>query len=465
MTSCQPKLHRKRQIFGKVSSACDVAEPLAAADGIVRIDTGSDATPEVSMNERNLALRSLSRVANVPGAVVGKQSFTCEIVGSGSLTEVPDMDVYLRGCGLSRTNLYYLDVKVPPVSESIARGATLVGATSGALALVALPVDGTTTRVFVEIVSGTFQADELIDVQGGTAGVFTAVGAQVAGGFQYTPISQDFEFLTIISEEDGVFKMLRGGLGTVSFSSEASGIGKAEFNFTGVVDKKALQVATDGQTGSVPIVKGTLLYSSDKIIELQRDYNTTGGYDTIIFRQVAGDAVADDDAFLNAAGTDGFTINGTPTGAYSGDRTLTDGIPFRTTIPPILQDAKCKLGDFSPVFNSVSLDVGNNVIPRPDANDPTGLASAYITERNVSGTYDPEMVGVTDFDFIDAWENGELFYNQVKFGSEEGNTVWFIMPQVQPQNVGDQEREGMAGVSWEFEAKGADDNELAIIFV
>lgn len=465
MNYCQPLLYRKRQILASISSSCDVAEPLDAADGILRVDVGSDGTPELNMNERNLALPSLSRVPNVPGAIVGKQAFTSEILGSGALTDVPDMDVFLRGCGFNRLNLHYLDIKVPPASETIARGATLEGAISGALARVVLPVDAATTRIFVEIISGTFQADESIDIQGGSSGVFVNKAEQVLGGYEYKPRSQDFEYLTIMSEEDGVFKMMRGALGTVSFSAEASGIGKAEFDFTGVVDKKALTVPTDAQVGAVPIAKGTLLYSGEKVIELLRKFDTTGGYDTILFRERAGVAVADDDVFLDASGSNGFTINGTPTKAYSGDRALTANVPFRSTVPPILQDSECKLGTFTPVYNSLSLDVGNNVIPRPDANDPTGLASAYITERNVSGTYDPEMVSTADFDFLGNWFNGDLFYNQVKFGSEEGNTVWFILPEIQAQSVGDQEREGMAGVSWEFEAKGADDSELAIIFV
>lgn len=469
MTACQPKLSRKRQLLAAIQTDCESLAPMGADDGLIRLEVGGDFTPEQAMNERNLALINLSKLPNVPGATVGKGSFTSEVVGSGSLANTPDADVYLRASGLERINLSYLDIKVPPASEEIAKNAIIVGATSGATGRVAVPIDARTTRVFIELISGNFQADESINVQGGSTGVFTALAAEQTGGFEYSPISQDFEFASIQSEEDGLVKMMRGALLNFSVSAEASGIGKFEWEATGVIDKTALIVGADAVVGGPTIAKGTLLYSTtsgNKTIELQRFYDSADPEAAIIvYRLVSGSAVADNDVFLDAGAANGFTIDGTPTKAYVRDQAMTTGVAFRTTIPPVLQDARCKIGSFSPVINSINFDLGNNVISRVNANDPTGLVSSYITDRAPSGSFDPEMVSASSFDFMNNWFSGGTFAGQFKFGNQEGNTIWIIIPAMQAQNASQGEREGMDTVGWDFNATGSDNSEFSIVFV
>lgn len=461
--SCQPKLSRKRQIFAKVSSDCETLEPLVAADGLLVIDVGADDTPEVNMNEREIARKYLSRVPNVPGAIVGSIQATAELVGSGDLTVAPPVGIYLQGCGYRVINLSNFGIKTPPATESIPRNSILEGATSGATARVVVPITPETKKVFVEMVSGAFQADEQVNVQDGSTNVFVAEGAQISGGFSYQPVSENFSFLSMLLEKDGNFSAMHGALGTASFSFEASTIPKVEFDFTGVVDEDALEVATDAPVGVSTLTAGTLLYSGNKIIKLLRDYNSADIYSTIVFDEING-TVVDNDAFLAENATDGFTINGTPSRAYYGVRNMTD-VTYLDVIPDVVQDTETKIGSFTPVFSTISFDMGNTVIPRPDANSKTGLISAYINGRNPNGSIDPEEVALTDFDFYRGWFKGDLFDFGFKIGREEGNTIHFFMPKIQNQNVADGDREGMDTMSLEYEAKGDADDEVEIVFV
>ena len=74
------------------------------------------------------------------------------------------------------------------------------------------------------------------------------------------------------------------------------------------------------------------------------------------------------------------------------------------------------------------------------------------------------MVSVDDFDFMNSWFNGDLNPLQYRIGNEVGYTTWVFMPSIQAQNVNDQDRDGIAAVSYDFEAKGKQDNELEIVF-
>jgi hypothetical protein len=459
--TCNPKLYRKRQMLGKPQASCGILEPLSADDGKLRVEVGQDATPEVNMNERNLALRYLSKVPNVPGAIMGKMSFMSEIVGSGDVSIVPESDTYLRGCGLSRLNLNILEMVIPS-NTSVVRNALLVGQTSSAVGRLVVPLDGSEIRAYIEVISGTFVDTELIDVQGGATGIFTMSGAPVVGGFSYVPISENFEYLTLRSEEDGYKKTMNDAMGTFTISAESSTIGKFEFEFSGVVDKKAFSAITTA-TG-VTFSTDSILYSGQKTIEVLRAYDSDDAdLNTLIYRNIEGVAVNTD---VYTDGTDSLTIAQVPEKAYFGDGAMTDNIDYYDTVPPILQDSKTQWGGFQPIFNSVSFDLANEVSVRANANSHTGLASAFITARTPSGSIDPEMTeSASDFDFYNSWFDGELNEMQFRFGEVQGNGVWVFMPQIQAQSVADADKEGMSGNTYDFEAKGENDNELEIVFI
>ena len=260
--SCNPKLYRKRQLLAKVQSDCNVLEPLTADDGKLRVEVGQDSTPEVNMNERNMASAYLSNLPNVPGAVMGKLKVTAEVVGTGNLTDRPECGTLLRGCRFREIILSQVQIAVPPIAiAKIARNAIIVGATSGATGRVVVPVTAASNVVTYEPITDVFTAGELIDVQDGDAGVFTTGAIPSDGGTAYALRSSNYELITIRSEEDGHYKSMMNAMGTFSLSAEASGIAKLEFEFTGVVDRKALTCATATTIGSL-VLSGEYLYAT-----------------------------------------------------------------------------------------------------------------------------------------------------------------------------------------------------------
>ncbi len=63
-------------------------------------------------------------------------------------------------------------------------------------------------------------------------------------------------------------------------------------------------------------------------------------------------------------------------------------------------------GSWQPCISSFSMDLGNNVVMRPCTTDVSGFASAIITDRNITASFDPESALVADYDIYGDWESG-----------------------------------------------------------
>lgn len=76
----------------------------------------------------------------------------------------------------------------------------------------------------------------------------------------------------------------------------------------------------------------------------------------------------------------------------------------RPTLQPMrFASAGLSIGGYSPKIRELTLDFGNQVIMREDANDPSGCAHAVITGRNLHGHIDPELVTVATKDYHNEW--------------------------------------------------------------
>jgi hypothetical protein len=99
-------LTRRRVIAGKIEAVEGTAEVVTVAEaGIVAIDPKFDL--DVKMYDRaNVMLNSLSKLPSVPGARMGKITFSAELKGSGvaySALVKPAIGIYLRACGFAET--------------------------------------------------------------------------------------------------------------------------------------------------------------------------------------------------------------------------------------------------------------------------------------------------------------------------------------------------------------------------
>jgi hypothetical protein len=83
-----------------------------------------------------------------------------------------------------------------------------------------------------------------------------------------------------------------------------------------------------------------------------------------------------------------FTFQGlwnTPT-----DASVPGSITWLNTKPPLFRSSSATVGSWSPVFRSLTLDLGNNIVRRDDGNSTTGVRGFVITGRNPRLTIDPE---------------------------------------------------------------------------
>lgn len=102
--------------------------------------------------------------------------------------------------------------------------------------------------------------------------------------------------------------------------------------------------------------------------------------------------------------------------------------------------------DWSPKISELSFDLGNEVILREDAEDPSGYASALIVARRVTGAMDPEAALVATRDTFGDWLSlEEIDWSLILGGgSANGNVVEFGGSRMQFTNVQGENRNGIA---------------------
>ena len=72
------------------------------------------------------------------------------------------------------------------------------------------------------------------------------------------------------------------------------------------------------------------------------------------------------------------------------DASIPGSITWLDTVPPLFRSAGATIGSWSPVFRTLTFDLGNNIVRRDDANHAVGVRGFLITERNPRVTIDPE---------------------------------------------------------------------------
>ena len=94
--------------------------------------------------------------------------------------------------------------------------------------------------------------------------------------------------------------------------------------------------------------------------------------------------------------------------------------------------------------NEVRLDCGNTVALRRCITEESGIAGVLITNRNITGSIDPEAVLQSDYDFFAKLKSGDTASMKIDIGSEFGNSVSFEAPRVQITESSFSDRDGIA---------------------
>jgi hypothetical protein len=149
------------------------------------------------------------------------------------------------------------------------------------------------------------------------------------------------------------------------------------------------------------------------------------------------------------------------TGIYAG--AIDGSIPSQTvnqTLPPVFVSASLSIDSYAAVVENLSIDIGNEIGKRPDANAATGILEYFIKDRKASAEIDPEVVALATKDFHAMWENSsqvafaatigqtggnkcvisapKVVVDELKYGDRESQLI-YAMPLILTPNAGDDE--------------------------
>lgn len=230
MSTCDPLLDRVKQLGAAVEASCGAGHTFTNADFKARI---SSATVETNMSpiEDDTLTATLSPRPIVMGEKLNTVQVSARLVGSGVAGTKPESDVLLRGCGMVSAVLNKIPIGAVTGGPFLP-GEVITQATSLATGRVMRPcIDGDDDLYFI-ILSGTWNGTGEI-TGGASTATATPSAVHAADGHVYHPVSNGQETIALRLEEDGRYKETDGAMGTLSMSSDSSGVLTAEFTFQG----------------------------------------------------------------------------------------------------------------------------------------------------------------------------------------------------------------------------------------
>ena len=139
---------------------------------------------------------------------------------------------------------------------------------------------------------------------------------------------------------------------------------------------------------------------------------------------------------------------------------------YESTIPPIFRSATFTVASYSAIMSAINIDFGNSFHLRESVNTAEGFLSNVITDRNMSGDMDPEMVLVATHDWYGIWLAGTTgALNIGSVGSTQYNKFTITAPKLLATKVSDDDAEGqvIAGQTFQL-AENSGDDEISILF-
>lgn len=218
----------------KVESVEGTAIALAAADAKMRVNRDAVAlSDDVEFFQRRIARSTLSRLGSIPGVRGGGASCEIELAGSGSVATAspPSWKDATRCCGFGWSEQKKITIGAI-TSGPFQHGETVTQATSNATGRVVGRTLTGTTLLYVVVLSGTFDATNVIT--GGTSGASATPSAVAVGGWEVKPISSSIPTATIGLYMDGKRGRIAGARGNVVLRGRVGEPMMLAFTFLGV---------------------------------------------------------------------------------------------------------------------------------------------------------------------------------------------------------------------------------------
>lgn len=136
--------------------------------------------------------------------------------------------------------------------------------------------------------------------------------------------------------------------------------------------------------------------------------------------------------------------------------------------PPLLLGTSFSLNDgsaYAAKISSISVDMGNTVTMREDMSETHGYTFPEITDRNPTGSIDPEMDTEANYSFLGNWLAGTSAEISFSAGTVQYNSFAITIPTATTTQVSDGERESLATAELSFELNSTSgDDEITIEF-
>ena len=143
-------------------------------------------------------------------------------------------------------------------------------------------------------------------------------------------------------------------------------------------------------------------------------------------------------------------------------------VPTWPTVVPPKFAGKLDLGGTAIKTANLTIDLGNEVVVREDANAAAGYCSAVVADRLVTGSMDPEAGLVAALPQVADWLDGTADTLFAQVGTTPGNIAAIAAPACQRTNVQDGERNRLAIDQIDFQCNPSADagnDELRIYFL
>jgi hypothetical protein len=116
---------------------------------------------------------------------------------------------------------------------------------------------------------------------------------------------------------------------------------------------------------------------------------------------------------------------------------------YERTLPAQVELGRLRLDSFQAVVNAFTFNQQNDIQIRQDVSAVQGYIGTRIVGRKPEGGVDPEADNVASYDFWSALSSASRFPFQMRVGTQVGNTIWMIAPNVQYSGMTYQDRDGI----------------------
>lgn len=137
-------------------------------------------------------------------------------------------------------------------------------------------------------------------------------------------------------------------------------------------------------------------------------------------------------------------------------------------VPPTVVAAGLTIGAYSPVgVSSLSLNLGAEVVKRTDLNAAEGVSGLVIKSRKPTGSVDPEVDALAQFNPWQAWRAAATASIHARIGQTTGNSVEVYVPKAQYSEIKYADRDNIAIYNLAFTCTidtAAGDDEFRLLY-